>query len=256
MAGKAVFDFSGQTVLVTGGGTGIGAGIAETFARANADVVISGRRREPLEVMASRFPGRISYVVTDVGKDEDRRRALDTLIERHGRLDVLVNNAGNPSRGPFAEQPAQEMADMFGIFMLASTYFIQLALPHLKETQGCVINISSAIARAVPFPPTGFSVYSAAKAGLNQLTRALASELGPQGVRLNAVAPGPTASEVADKAALRNPAPRKFMVDATPLGRLGQPSDIATVVAFLASDAGAWVTGQVIDASGGWNISA
>ncbi len=256
MAGKALFDFTGQTVLITGGGTGIGAGIAATFARANANVVIGGRRREPLEAMAARFPDRISYFEMDVGKDEDRRRTLDTLIERHGRLDVLVNNAGNPARGPFEAQTAQEIADMYGIFLLASAFFIQLALPLLRETHGCVINISSAVARAVPFPPMGFSVYSAAKAGLNQLTRALASELGPHGVRLNAVAPGPTASEAADRAALRNPGPRKFMVDATPLGRLGQPSDIANVVAFLASDAGAWVTGQVIDASGGWNISA
>jgi NAD(P)-dependent dehydrogenase (short-subunit alcohol dehydrogenase family) len=255
MAGKALFDFTGQTVLITGGGTGIGAGIAETLARANANVVIGGRRREPLEAMASRFPGRISYVQMDVGKDEDRRRALDTLIERHGRLDVLVNNAANRTRGPFEEQTAQEIADMYGTLLLASTYYIHLALPHLKKTKGCVINISSVVGRAVPFPPTGFSVYSAAKAGLNQLTRALASELGPHGVRLNAVAPGPTASEATDKSALRNPGGRSSMVDATPLGRLGQPSDIALVVAFLASDAGAWVTGQVIDASGGWNIS-
>jgi NAD(P)-dependent dehydrogenase (short-subunit alcohol dehydrogenase family) len=255
MAGKVQFDFTGQTVLVTGGGTGIGAGIAETFARANANVVISGRRREPLDAVASRFPDRISTVQMDLGKDEDRRHALSTLIERHGRLDVLVNNAANRVRAPFEKQSAEDIAGTYDIDLLAPTYLIQLALPELKKTKGSIINISSVVGRAVPYPPSGFVAYSAAKAGLNQLTRALASELGPHGVRLNAVAPGYTASEATDRGALRNPAMRQAAVEATPLGRLGQPEDIAAVVAFLASDAGSWVTGQIIDASGGWLIS-
>jgi len=255
MAGRATFDFSGQTVLITGGSSGIGAAIAETFAHANANVVVGARCRDTLESIAARFPGRISTVQMDIHKDEDRRRAVDTVIERHGQLDVLVNNAAYVVVAPFEKLAEAEITAMYDSLLGAPTCLIHLALPHLKKTKGCVVNISSVVGRAVVYPPTGDSVYGAGKAGLNQLTRTLASELGPFGIRLNAVSPGPTVTEMLDKTFRDYPAIKQTTLDTTPLGRLGQPSEIATVVAFLASDAGGWVTGQVIDAAGGWHIS-
>jgi 3-oxoacyl-[acyl-carrier protein] reductase len=180
---------------------------------------------------------------------------LDAVLERHGRLDVLINNAVACTQGSFEDRTADEIAAMYGIILQASTMLIHLALPSLKSTKGCVINISSVSGRAVPFPPMGLSVYSAAKAGVNQLTRALASELGIFGIRVNAIAPGPTAGEPSEIASHDNPSVLQPFIDATPLGRYGQPADIAALAMFLASDAGGWVSGQVIDASGGWHIS-
>jgi NAD(P)-dependent dehydrogenase (short-subunit alcohol dehydrogenase family) len=251
MDGTARFDFTGRTIFITGGGSGIGAGMAAAFAKANADVIIGGRRQGPLAAMVERFPDRISYVQMDVGRDDDRRRTIDAILARTGRLDVLINNALSVNMGPIAQVPLQKIQKMYDTLLIAPTALIQLAIPLLIETKGSVINISSVGGRAIPYPPEGLSVYSTAKAGLNHLTRTLANGLGAQGVRLNAIAPGPTSSASSDGA----PNPLQMYVDQTPLGRLGHPDDIATVALFLSSDAASWVTGQIIDASGGWKIS-
>jgi NAD(P)-dependent dehydrogenase (short-subunit alcohol dehydrogenase family) len=251
MDGTARFDFTGRTVFISGGGTGIGAGMAAAFAKASADVIIGGRRKEPLVDMTERFPDRMSYVQMDVGKDEDRRRTIDTIVSRTGRLDVLVNNALSVAMGSITDLQLGKIQKMYDTLLVAPTALTQLAIPLLIESKGSVINISSVGGRAVSYPPEGLSVYSAAKAGLNHLTRMLANELGAKGVRLNAIAPGPTTSASSDGA----PNPMQVYVDQTPLGRLGRPDDIATVALFLSSDAASWVTGQIIDASGGWKIS-
>src|SRR5262249_22757783 len=133
---------------------------------------------------------------------------------------------------------------------------IHRATPLLKETKGCIINISSTAARVAPMPPLQMSAYSASKAGLNHLTRVLAAELGPLGIRINAVAPGLTYGEVSTAAVLGKPdAPLDLLRSLTALGKIGEPIDIARVALFLASDLASWVTGQVLDASGGWQVS-
>lgn len=258
MGGSARFDFTGASVLITGGGTGIGEGIADAFADAGAHVTVGGRRLEPLQRFCNRHPGRSGFVQMDVSKDEDRRRAVDAVIERCGRLDVLVNNAMNFTPDPFETVSAESMSSMFGVLLMGSTTLTQLCLPHLEKTKGCIINISSVVGRFVPYPPNGFVTYSAAKAGINQFSRALAGEIGPKGVRINVIAPGPTMTEAIHD--LSDPEVAKafdltFGASATPLGRVGQPADIAAVALYLASDAAGWVTGQVIDASGGWGLT-
>ena len=144
---------------------------------------------------------------------------------------------------------------MYGVLLEAPTALIQLALPQLRERGGCVINISSVAGRAVPYPQMYLSVYAAAKGGINQLTRALAGELGPSGVRVNAISPGVSESEASAANGYEDGEPMRRVIAATPLGRLGRASDTAQVAMFLASDAAAWVTGQVVDASGGFNIT-
>src|SRR5262249_38969485 len=150
----------------------------------------------------------------------------------------------------FTDLSLEQVETMYRILLVAPTALTQVALPHLIRTGGSVINISSVGARYVPYPARGLTVYSAAKAGLNQVTRTLASEVAPQGVRVNAIAPGPTRTEAHyfDEVALKP-------IASIPMGRLGEPVEIAAVALFLASDNANWVTGQVIDAAGGWGIT-
>ncbi len=252
MVGAAQFDFSGKVVAVVGGGTGIGAGVASAFANAGANVCVGGRRIEPLKRFCERHRGQADFVQMDVTSEDDRCRTIDTLIERHGRLDVLINSTLAVYAQPFGDLNAKRIARMYDVLLAGPTALMQAALPHLVRSKGCMIGISSVAGRHVPFPSTGMAVYAAAKAGLNQLVRGLSSEVGALGVRVNAIAPGPTRTETAPLAATeRLEAAIKF----TPMARLGEPSDIAPVALFLASDAAAWVTGQVIDVAGGFGLS-
>jgi NAD(P)-dependent dehydrogenase (short-subunit alcohol dehydrogenase family) len=245
--------FDGKCIFITGAGTGIGAGTAILFADEGAQVVIAGRREEKLRAVARRNHGSISYVRMDLQSRDDRERALATVLERHGRLDVLINNAAYQLWKPFMDQTEDEIHDVTHTNVIAATLLIQKAVPHLQESGGNIVNISSTAGRWTPMPTQKLSTYGASKAAINHLTRSLAAELGPLGIRINAVAPGLTHAETAS-VTTADPALQKMLESMTPLGRIGEPIDIARVVLFMASDQAAWVTGQVVDASGGWQI--
>jgi NAD(P)-dependent dehydrogenase (short-subunit alcohol dehydrogenase family) len=246
---------TGKTALITGGGTGIGKGIAEAFVAEGASVVIAGRRERPLQELCQRYPDKMSYFQMDLGKWADHQPTLKAVIERHGRLDVLVNNAYAHVTKPFVDQTAEEIANQIHVVLVSTTLLIHQALPLLRRTRGNIVNVSSAMARYVAFNCPGDGPYAAAKAGLNQLTRILANELGQFGIRVNAVAPGLTRTDGA-AGAFADPQALKDLVAATPLGRPGRPEDIAKPVVFMASEMAEWVTGQVLDASGGfWQSS-
>ena len=246
----------GKVALITGAGTGIGRGIAMTFAAQGAQVVVAARREGKLRETCSFAPDKISHVRMDLTDHEDRAHALETVIERHGRLDVLVSNAGYQLWKSFLETSDEEIDELFYTNLSSTTRLIKQALPLLEKTKGNIIIISSTASRYTVVPSQKLSVYSASKAGLNQLTRTLAPELGPMGIRINAVAPGLTRGEVADALLINDPNAQAWIRQVTPLGRVGEPQDIAGTVLFLASDQASWVTGQIIDASGGWQISA
>jgi NAD(P)-dependent dehydrogenase (short-subunit alcohol dehydrogenase family) len=246
----------GKVALITGAGTGIGKGIALRFVQEGAKVVIAARRVEKLQETCALAPQSISWVRMDLNDAGERARALATVVQRHARLDVLVSNAGSQLWKFFLETSDEEIEDIYRTNLASTVRFVKQAVPYLATSRGNIVIVSSSAGRYVLSPSQRLSVYGASKAGLNQFTRAVAPELGPQGIRINAVAPGLTRGEYADEGVKQNDiATQEWIRSVTPLGRIGEPDDIARVVTFMASDMASWVTGQVLDASGGWQIA-
>ncbi|MBL4846579.1 MAG: SDR family oxidoreductase [Planctomycetes bacterium] len=240
-------NFQNKVVLITGGGTGIGQSIAERFKDLGAKVVVVGRREAPLKELADSAPDAIAYTLADVTKSEDLRAAVAFTVKRFGRLDVLVNNAGAFVAGPLVETSDEQIAQLLNVNVAGVLLASREALNELSKTKGSIVNVSSTVATGV-IP--GMVLYSATKAAVDQLTRVLAAEVGPAGVRVNTVSPGITQTDMAAPL-LNDDATREGMVADTPLGRVGLPEDIARVATFLASDEAGWVTGQIVAASGG-----
>lgn len=237
---------NGKIALVTGGGTGIGKAIVEAFVAEGAKVVITGRREAPLKALASAHPDAIAYVTADVAKPGDPKRALEFTQETFGKLDILVNNAGTFNGKPLVETTDEEIALLTSVNFNGLVSTTREAIPFLLETKGSVLNVSSVAGKGV----WGAAVYSATKAAVDQLTRVLAAELGPQGIRVNVVAPGMTETDMATDL-LQVDEVVQGTVAQTPLRRIGRPEDIAGAALFLASDDASWVTGQLLQASGG-----
>jgi len=245
----------GKVALVTGAGTGIGRGIAQLFAEQGARVVIAARREEKLAETCALAPDAISAVRMDLCSIAEQEAAIQTVLDRHGKLDVLVSNAGAQLWKTFDETTDEDIETIFHTNLTSTTRLIKRALPALEASGGNIVIISSTASRYTLTPTQKLSVYGASKAGLNQLARTLAPELGRKGVRINVVAPGLTRGEFSDASLAADEATESWIRNVTPLGRAGEPVDVARSVMFLASDLASWVTGQVIDASGGWQIS-
>ncbi|MCG8557943.1 MAG: SDR family oxidoreductase [Proteobacteria bacterium] len=235
-----------KVAVVTGGGTGIGRASAEALLADGAKVVVTGRREEPLKQFAAQHPEQISYLRADVARSGDAKKVIDSVIERHGRLDVLVNNAGIGFMKPLAETSDDEIGHLLSVNVAGLLAFSREALGALGKTGGSIINISSTIATAVM---PAMVAYGGTKAAVEHITRLLAAEVGPQGIRVNAVAPGATETDMTRGA--MSGEMRDAITSQTPLGRFGQPADIGSVVAWLAGPGAAWVTGQCVAASGG-----
>jgi 3-oxoacyl-[acyl-carrier protein] reductase len=169
---------------------------------------------------------------------------------------VLVSNAGSQLWKSFEDTSDEEIEDIYQTNLASTVRFVKQAVPYLEASKGNIVIVSSTAGRYTLSPSQWLSVYGASKAGLNQFARAVAPELGPKGIRINVVAPGLTRGEYADGSRSFDDEDTKAWVrSVTPLGRMGEPEDIAKVIAFMASDQASWVTGQVLDASGGWQIS-
>ncbi len=239
--------FEDKVVLVTGGGTGIGRATAVAFLAEGASVVIAGRRQSTLEATTSELGDSVHFVVADVSKNGEPKALVDDTVAKFGRLDVLVNNAGTLTMGPLTETSDEDIERVYRTNVFALLAVSREALPHLIKTKGSIINISSTASKGVM---ANTSVYSSSKAAVDHITRILAAEYGPDGVRINAVAPGLVATDMS--AGVRSDDQMlAMMVEQTPLGRIGEPSDIANAVLLLAGDEAGWITGQVVQASGG-----
>jgi NAD(P)-dependent dehydrogenase (short-subunit alcohol dehydrogenase family) len=247
-----IFDLSGKVALVTGGSKGLGKAMARGFAEAGADVVISSRHenelRPALDEILQGAGRRGRYVVADMSRREDVTRLARTALEQMGRVDVLVNNAGTNKPQPI-DAITDDVWDEVLEINLSSVMALTRALaPQMKERRwGRIIHISSVM---------GFlskekrNVYSATKSALIGLARASALDLGPFGITVNCIAPGPFLTDL--PGGLLSDAEKKTFADHTALGRWGDPRELVGPALLLASDAGSYVTGETIVVDGGY----
>lgn len=241
-----------QSILVTGGSTGIGAATANLLARAGARVVITGRTEATLKQSAAQHAN-ISYVVADISRPGDAARSVAETIARNGRLDALINNAAVAEIVPLANADTDHVRRMFDTNVVGLIETTRLALPHLEKSRGSIVNVVSTVA---DHPFANMSVYSATKAALLCLTRAWATELGAKGIRVNAVSPGPIETPAYQPEKMRVSAADiealgKAVVQMVPLARFGKADEVAPVIAFLASSAASYVTGAQYAVGGG-----
>jgi NAD(P)-dependent dehydrogenase (short-subunit alcohol dehydrogenase family) len=243
----AALDFTGKVAFVTGGMRGIGRGITEAFLAAGADVMICGRTDPGSGDMPHTGAKRAHFVRADVRDAEQAASAVATSIERFGRLDVLVNNAGGSPAAPADDASPRFVAQVVALNLLAPFYCAQAANAHMQQTDGgSIINIASVSGlRASP----GTAAYGAAKAGLVNLTRTLAVEWAPK-VRVNCVVAGLIATEAADLH-YGGPAGIEAVAATVPMGRMGTPADVAGVCLFLASSMASYVSGASVEVHGG-----
>ncbi|MCF0074253.1 glucose 1-dehydrogenase [Dyadobacter sp. CY261] len=241
-----------KVALVTGASKGIGAAIAKQFAAEGAKVVVNyASSKEDADKVVQAITengGNAIAVKGDVSKESDIARLFEETKTAFGSLDILVNNAGIYQYEPIEQVSAGTFHEQFNINVLGSILAIQASLKLFGETGGNIINISSEAGKT-PLP-TG-SVYSATKAALDAITISLSKEFSGKNIRINSILPGVVETEGSRSAGfIGSDAERKF-VATTPLGRTGQPDDIAKVAVFLASDDAAWITGEKISVSGG-----
>ena len=244
---------AGKVAVVTGASKGIGAAIARHLAMEGAAVVVNyatsktGAERVAAEIVAN--GGKALAVQADVSKKEQVERLFSEAKKTFGRVDVLVNNAGIYEFAPLENVTADHFHKHFNLNVLGLIFATQEAVKHFGAEGGSVVNISSVVSTlGVP----GASVYSATKAAVDAVTRSLAKELGPRRVRVNSINPGMIETEGIHAAGIAESEMRKQIESLTPLGRIGQPEDIAPVAVFLASPDSGWVTGETFYISGGY----
>lgn len=249
MSALEAFSLKGQVAIVTGGGAGIGRAISELFAAAGAAVVVSDLKKETADDTASAIAkagGQAIGVACDVTNADARKALVDTAIASFGKISILVNNAGGGGPKPF-DMPMDTFVWAYELNVFSVFNLSQLCAPHIEKAGGgAILNITS---MAGENKNVRMASYASSKAAENHLTRNIAFDLGPKGIRVNAIAPG--AIKTAALASVLTADIEKAMLKHTPLGRLGEGRDIANAALFLCSPASGWVSGQILTVSGG-----
>lgn len=241
------FGLSGRVCIVTGGAQGIGAACAQRFASEQAHVIVSDVNDEEGEKCASRLGA--TYVHCDVGDKRQVEALVAGVMQKFGRIDVLVNNAGIFKVADFLDIEEHDFdavlrVNIKGAFLMGQAVAREMA----RQGSGSIVNMSS-VNSVLAIP--NLASYNVSKGGINQLTRVMALALADKGVRVNAVAPGTIATELAAKAVLTSEEARNKVMSRTPMKRLGTPEEVADAVAWLASDASSYVTADIITIDGG-----
>ncbi len=253
---KALFDLEGKVAVVTGASSGIGAQLARALAGAGAQVVVTARRRERLEALAEELieaGGHAAAVPCDVGVEADIDALADAVIAAHGRVDVLVNNAGITEVIPAEDEDAEIWrrvlsTNLDGVFFCAQRFGRLM----LGQQAGSIVNVASVLGM-VGSGQIPQASYAASKGAVINLTRELAAQWARRGVRVNAIAPGWFESEMTGEM-FDDDRSQKWMASRTPMGRPGHEGELDGAVLYLASDASSFVTGQVLAVDGGWTI--
>ena len=243
----------GKVAVVTGASKGIGAAIARRLADEGAAVVVnyasSKQAADRVVAEITGQGGRAVAVQADLSKHADIQRLFAETIQAFGRLDVLVNNAGIYEFAPLEEVTPEDFHKLFDLDVLGVLLASQEAAKHFGSAGGSIVNISSVVATSAP---VATSVYSATKAPVDAMTRSLAKELGPRHIRVNSINPGMVETEGVHAAGIAESDLRKQYEAQAPLGRIGQPQDIAPAAVFLASDDAGWMTGETLYVTGGY----
>ncbi len=242
---------TGKVAVVTGASKGIGAAIAQELAQDGAATIVnyasSPRQAEELVANIKSAGGQAKAVRADVSKPAEARQLVDEAVSEFGRIDILVNNAGVYDFLPLPQITEAHFDRMFELNVKGLLFATQAATGAMGDEGGSVINIGSVASAEAP---PGALVYSASKGAVDVITKSLAAELGPRHILVNAVVPGPVDTE-GNRAMADADQINAAFIARTPLGRLGRPRDIATVVSFLVSPAAGWITGQIIQVAGG-----
>ncbi|GAB3671852.1 SDR family NAD(P)-dependent oxidoreductase [Salinisphaera aquimarina] len=246
--------FQDKVIVITGAGSGIGAATAWRFADEGANVVLVGRTADKLEKLAATLPCQGQKVLirpTDVADADQVKSLFDEVIDTFGRLDVLVNNAGTAVQGKLAEASDDDWRKVMSTNVDGVFYCCRAALPHLLESKGNIVNTSSVSGLGGDW---GMSIYNTSKGAISNLTRALALDHGGDGVRVNAVCPSLTRSELTAGMFDNDELMAKF-AERMPMGRAAEPEEVADVIAFLASDDARFVNGVNLPVDGGLSAS-
>ena len=249
--GRIVSKLAGKVAVVTGASKGIGAAIAKALAAEGASVVVnyasSKEGADKVVAAINAAGGKATAVAGDVSKAAEAEAIVAAAAKTYGRLDILVNNSGVYEFAPLEAITEQHFHKQFNVNVLGLLLVTQAAAKHMGEGAS-IINIGSAITKS---KPAATAVYSATKGSVDMITSVLAKELGPRKIRVNSLNPGIVETEGTHTAGVMNSDMEKGMIAQTPLGRIGQPGDIAKVAVFLASDESSWVTGEILPVSGG-----
>jgi NAD(P)-dependent dehydrogenase (short-subunit alcohol dehydrogenase family) len=249
---ERLYSLEGKLALITGGGTGIGLAISRLFVEAGASIVITGRREVPLWKTCAELGPKAQYRVSDIAQTATLPGLIDELEKSGFVIDVLVNNAGITIKRSALEMTDEEFnrviqTNLTGLFTLTR----EVTRRMVARKQGSILNITS---MAAIFGLPKVAAYSAAKTGLLGLTRTLASEFGPSNIRVNAIAPGWVVTDMTDGAFAGDPERKARVLGRTPLGRMGDPGEIAAAALFLSSDAASFITGVNFPVDGGNSI--